>query len=131
MPSKNNRTKVSFKTTATDDKNRHYRFNIEFYVFTENGQYIAYCPALDLSTSGASFNEAVSAFYECFQLYVESCADSDTLISDLRAHGWKLTRKYLQAPGFSTLMKKAEMKKLFNSGIGFEKIVAPTQITIA
>lgn len=131
MPTKTNRTKVSFKTTATDDQNRHYKFNIEFYVFAEKGQYIAYCPALDLSTSGADFNEAISAFYECFQLYIESCVDGETLIDDLMAHGWRRTKTSLQAPRFSTLLKKTEMKQLFNAGIGYEKIVTPAQITLA
>lgn len=124
-------TKLLLKTTATDSDNRTYKINIEFYVFSEAGQQIAYCPSLDLSTSGATFNEAISAFYECFQLYIESCVDSGTLIEDLKAHGWKTTRHALQAPTFTKLLKKPEFKHIVNSGIGFEKIVAPAQISFA
>ena len=125
------KTKVTLKTTATDDCDRHYKFNIEFYVFVENGQNIAHCPSLDLSTVGATFNDAVSAFYECFQLYIEACVDSGTLLDDLAAHGWKASRHTLRAPSFTALMKKPELKRLVNSGIGFEKIVAPAQIALA
>lgn len=131
MNDKLNKTKIKLNTTAVDDNNRHYKFNIEYYVFVENGSYIAYCPALDLSSSGKTFNDAVSAFYECFQLYIESCIDSDTLFADLQAHGWKVSRKSIKAPAFTSLLKKPEMKRLVNSGIGFEKIVSPAQIAMS
>lgn len=131
LDTKERKTKVSLKTTATDSDNRHYKFNIEFYVFADAGQQIAYCPALDLSSSGATFNEAISAFYECFQLYIETCVENGTLLDDLAAHGWKTTRHTLRAPAFTTLLKKPELKHLVNSGIGFEKIVAPAQIAFA
>lgn len=130
MNSNNKNPRVSFMTTATDNT-RQYKFNIEFYVFVENGQHIAYCPAIDLSTSGKTFNDAVAAFYECFQLYVETCVDNDTLVSDLIAHGWKVTKFTLRTPTFSYLIKKPEMKKLLNSEISFEKIVSPAQISLA
>ena len=129
MAEKQYNTKVSLTTTATDNRNRQYKFNIEFYIFAEGDRQIAYCPSLDLSTSGASFNDA--AFYECFQLYIETCVDNGTLFDDLVAHGWKITQRTLRAPAFSTLLKKPELKHLVNSGIGFEKIVAPAQIAMA
>ena len=131
MAEKQYNTKVSLTTTATDNRNRQYKFNIEFYIFAEGDRQIAYCPSLDLSTSGASFNDAVSAFYECFQLYIETCVDNGTLFDDLVAHGWKITQRTLRAPAFSTLLKKPGLKHLVNSGIGFEKIVAPAQIAMA
>lgn len=131
MENPNIKTKVTIKTSASDGLNSQYKFNIEFYVFAEDGLQIAYCPSLDLSSSGPTFNDAVSAFYECFQLYVESCVDSGTLLDDLAAHGWKVSSKAIKAPSFSTLLKKQEMKRLVNAGIGFEKIVAPAQIAFA
>lgn len=82
--------RVLLKTEARDDRNREYRFNIEFYVFMENEAYVSYCPSLDISTSGKTFNEAISNFYEMFQLYVESCVENKTLHDDLLAHGWKM-----------------------------------------
>ena len=108
-----------------------YRFSLEFFVFQENGLQIAYCPSLDISTSGATFNEAISNFYEMFQLYIECCVENNTLHDDLIAHGWKLQKKQMRPPTFAVLMKKPEMKKLMGGNIGFEKVVAPARIPIA
>ena len=108
-----------------------YRFSLEFFVFQENGLQIAYCPSLDISTSGATFNEAIGNFYEMFQLYIECCVENNTLHDDLIAHGWKLQKKQMQPPTFAVLMKKPEMKKLMGGNIGFEKVVAPARIPIA
>lgn len=121
------KTKVLLSTSADDTQNE-FRFSIEFFVFQENGDYIAYCPSLDLSSSGGTFNEAVGNFYEAFQLYVECCVESGTLVADLVAHGWKARKKDIVPPVFSVLMKKPEMKKLMNEGIGFEKVVVPARI---
>ena len=120
--------RVMLKAEARDNMNREYRFNIEFYIFMENGVCIAYCPSLDISSSGNTFNDAISNFYEMFQLYIESCMDSKTLYDDLLAHGWKMHTKSIQPPTFAALMKKPEMKKLMGGGISFEKIVAPARI---
>lgn len=129
--SQNSKTKVTLKTSALDSENGSYKFNIEFYVFSEGGRQIAYCPALDLTSSGATFNEAISAFYECFQLYIESCMESGTLMQDLAAHGWKTTGRTLRVPSFTRQLQKPEMKHLVTSGIGFEKIVAPVRIAMS
>jgi hypothetical protein len=107
---------------------KDYRFSLEFFVFEENGRQIAYCPSLDISTSGATFNEAVSSFYEMLQLYIECCVENNTLHDDLIAHGWKLHKKQMQPPTFAVLMKKPEMKKLVGGKIGYEKVVAPARI---
>ena len=81
--------KFILKTSAEDNACTEYRFRLEFYVFQEGGVYIAYCPSLDISTSGDTFNEAVGNFYERFQLHVECCVEYGTLLKDLTAHGWK------------------------------------------
>jgi predicted RNase H-like HicB family nuclease len=105
-----------------------YKFNIEFYVFTENGEYISYCPSLDLSTSGATFNDAVSNFHEMFQLYLECCIENNTLHDDLLSHGWVLQKQTIKPPTFMTLLKKPEMQRLIEGNIGYEKIVTPARI---
>lgn len=80
--------KMILRTSAKDNASMEYRFQLVFYVFQEDGVYIAYCPSLDISTSGKDFNGAVGNFYECFQLHVECCVESGTLHDDLSAHGW-------------------------------------------
>lgn len=110
---------------------REYRFSLCFYVFQERELHIAYCPSLDISTSGRDFNDAVANFYECLQLHVESCVEAGTLEDDLLAHGWRLRAKTVTPPNFSTLMKKREMRELMAGNIGFEKVVAPARISVA
>lgn len=120
--------KFILKTSAKDNAANEYRFQLEFYVFPEDGAYIAYCPSLDISTSGDTFNEAVGNFYERFQLHVECCVKYGTLYDDLIAHGWKLRKKDILPPTFSALMKKPEMKKLMCGGLSFERVVTPARL---
>ena len=105
-----------------------YKFSVEFYVFQENGLYIAYCPSFDLSTSAGTYNDVISAFYEAFQLHVECCVENGTLHEDLKAHGWKFHKESIAPPSFSSLMRKPEMKKLMGSDLNFERIVSPARI---
>lgn len=86
---KNSNQRVKLTAEASDNFGKEYRFSIEFVIFRENDLFIAYCPSLDLSSSGESFNDAISNFYEMFQLYIESCVENKTLFADLAAHGWK------------------------------------------
>ena len=119
---------ITVFSNPDNDLQKDYRFSLEFFFFHENGLQIAYCPSLDISTSGTTFNEAVGNFYEMFQLYIECCVKNNTLLDDLLAHGWKLQKKQMQPPTFSVLMKKPEMKKLMGGKIGYEKVVAPARI---
>lgn len=82
--------KIILKTSARDESSTEYRFQLAFYVFQENEVYIAYCPALDISTSGRDFNDAVANFYECFQLHIECCVEQGTLYDDLLTYGWTM-----------------------------------------
>lgn len=117
--------KVHLNTEALVNKTDSYRFNIEFYIYEDGGVFMAYCPALDLATSGKTYIDAVTNFYECFQLYVETCLEFGTLHDDLIAHGWKMTAKTVAPPSYTTLMRKPEMKRLMQDGISFQRIVSP------
>lgn len=112
---------------AKDEKSAEYRFQLEFYVFQEGGNHIAYSPALDISTSGSTFNDAIANFYERFQLYVEYCVAHGTLHNDLLSHGWKFKKESIIPPSFSVLMRKPEMKRLLDSNLSFERIVTPAR----
>ncbi len=79
--------------TECFEENRHHRFTIQYYIFKADGIYIAYCPALDMTSSGEDMNDVVKQFYEHFQLYVECCIEDGTLMDDLKSHGWLLLRK--------------------------------------
>ena len=74
-----NTNRIEVLPSNNDGPEKEYRFSLEFFVFQENGVQIAYCPSLDISTSGKTFNEAVGNFYEMFQLYIECCVENNTL----------------------------------------------------
>ena len=69
--------------------NGEYRFAIEYYIFREGDNLIAYCPSLDISTSGKDYSDAVKNFYERFQIYIETSLEMGTLLDDLKDHGWE------------------------------------------
>lgn len=111
------KNRITVGSDTNNGQQSEYRFSLEFFVFQENGLQIAYCPSLDISTSGATFNEAVGNFYEMFQLYIDCCVENNTLHDDLLAHGWKVQKKQMLPPTFSVLMRKPEMKKLMKGRI--------------
>ena len=110
------------------DTKEEYRFAIEYYIFREGDNLIAYCPSLDISTSGKDYGDAVKNFYERFQIYVETCLEMGTLWDDLRDHGWKVTEKKLTPPPFSRLVRKPEVSRLLGGHINYEKVSAPMRI---
>jgi len=97
----------------------------------QDGKYISYCPSLDLTTSADNFNEAISNFYECFQLYIETCVEAGTLTTDLLNHGWRLTKVSIVPPKSTKVFKKPEMKALIDSNINFERISVPARLPVA
>ena len=109
---------------AKDD----YRFVIEYYIFREGDNLTAYCPSLDISTSGKDYGDAVKNFYERIQIYVENCLEMGTLWDDLKEHGWKVSEKKLTPPSFNRLVRKPEMTKLLGDHISYEKVSAPMRI---
>ena len=78
--------KFLLEAEAKDNTATEYRFSVEFYIFQEGDSYVAYCHVLDISTCANTYNDAVSAFYEMFQLHIECCVESGTLHDDLLAH---------------------------------------------
>ena len=67
-----------------------FRFDVDVYIFKEEEHMTAYCPSLDLATTGIDFQDAVKNFYECLQLHVECCMEMGTLVEDLKEHEWKM-----------------------------------------
>lgn len=63
--------------------------NLPVSIFIENKHFIAYTPALDLSTTGKSFEEAQKRFDEVVQIFFEELADKGTTNEVLTNLGWK------------------------------------------
>lgn len=122
--------KLVLKVEATDHDLSEYRFSIEFYVFQEGEDYIAYCPSLDISSSGNDFNDAVANFYECFRTHVEWCVEHGTLIDDLIEHGWKKKKDTIMPPSFTAMLKKKEVRDLLGGRKAYEKVIVPAKVSM-
>jgi hypothetical protein len=69
------------------------KINLEFKLpvsfLREGNKYIAYTPALDLSTSGKTYKEAKKRFEEMVQIFFEELIKAGTVDSVLTDLGWK------------------------------------------
>ena len=65
---------------------------LQVEVFKEDGQFIAYCPALDLSTCGKTFEQVQRRFEEVLALFIDDLEERGTLEEVLRSYGWKVKR---------------------------------------
>ncbi len=59
--------------------------------FKENEKFIAYCPAMDLSTCGDTFEHAQKRFDEAARLFLEEIIEMGTLEDVLTEYGWQKT----------------------------------------
>ena len=71
----------------------NYRVEVPFDIFKENGQFVAYCPVLDLSTSGRTFEQVQERFSEALNILIEDLVEQGTLNEVLGSHGWKKVSK--------------------------------------
>jgi len=63
--------------------------NMPVIFLKEKGQFVAYTPALDLSTSGKTLAQAERRFAEAAKIFFEECHKMGTLDEMLRDLGWK------------------------------------------
>lgn len=81
---------------------------LEMYMFKEDGAYIVYCPALDLSAYGTSEEDAKMAFEKTFEMHFSYCINKKTLYDDLKSHGWAIKskkQKKIKAPSFDKMLQ--------------------------
>ena len=63
--------------------------NLLVIFLKEKGRFVAYTPALDLSTSGKTLAQAEQRFMEAAELFFEECHKMGTLNEVLHDLGWK------------------------------------------
>ena len=73
-------------------------FQLPVSFLKEDKRYIAYTPALDLSTSGRTYEEARERFEEAAQLFFEEISKRGTLEEVLEGLGWKRVKTVWQPP---------------------------------
>ena len=76
------------KNVIKAQSNKSIEVQLGVLIFQEGDSYLAYCPALSLSTYGDSINDAKDAFEDLIKSYAEDCDKMGTLEKDLLAHGW-------------------------------------------
>lgn len=69
-------------------KNVNFETTLPVTIFREGDAFVAYTPALDLSSVGDSLEEAQRNFSEAAKLFVETCIEKGTLDDVLADMGW-------------------------------------------
>ena len=66
-----------------------FQFNLPITVLREGKKFIAYTPALDLSTSGNTFKQVKKRFGEAVSIFFEETLKRGTLDQALSELGWQ------------------------------------------
>jgi len=75
-----------------------FQFRLPVTFLREGKRFVAYSPALDLSTSGKTFKEAQKRFFEAAMIFFEEIAKKGTFDEVLANLGWQKVKKDWQPP---------------------------------
>jgi len=84
----------------------------------EKNSFIAFSPALDLSTCGRTFEEAKRNFAEALEIFFEECLKMGTLKDVLESCGW-IKRKTGWVPHPLQPSRGLHLLELQNQSMGF------------
>ena len=70
-----------------------YQVAVPVNIFKEEDRFVAYCPVLDLSTSGPTFEKVQERFQEALHMFIEDLVEQGTLDEVLQSHGWHKVSK--------------------------------------
>lgn len=79
-------------------KNIAIKFALPVSILKEGKSFIAYTPALDLSTSGGTFEDAQKNFNEAVNIFFEELIEMGTLNEVLTGLGWQKQNKMFVPP---------------------------------
>lgn len=77
---------------------KNLSFNLPVVITKQNKRFVAYTPALDISTSGKSQKEVKKRFAELAALFLEEIIEAKTLDAVLSELGWKKVQKKWNPP---------------------------------
>ena len=101
-------------------KGNKFRVGVELFIFKEDNQFIAYSPALEISSYGDTSKDAGNAFQEAASIFVKYAHKKGTLIADLLELGWTVTKKpkaVFSAPDLEDTVKSNPiLQSLISSG---------------
>ena len=118
----------------TKQKNGDYRVKVSVVQFKEDGVFIVYCPALDLSGYGNSDREAKQSFKTVLLEYIRYADKKGTLNDDLKAQGWVRTKPRgasMVPPAMTDLLATNEnFNRIFNTQPTYRKYDMPMQVAL-
>jgi predicted RNase H-like HicB family nuclease len=74
------------------------KVNLPVSVLKEGKKFIAYTPALDVSASGSTYEEAKKRFNEVVSIFFEEVYEEGTLEEVLKELGWKKIKNKWNPP---------------------------------
>ena len=78
--------------------NKSLSFNLPVVITKQNKRFVAYTPALDISTSGKSAKDAKVKFVELANLFLEEIIEEKTADDVLSELGWTKVQKKWTPP---------------------------------
>ena len=75
-----------------------FNFNLPVLITKQNKRFVAYTPALDLSTSGKTEKDVKKKFVEIVAIFLEELVESNTIDDVLSEFGWKKVQKKWSPP---------------------------------
>lgn len=79
-------------------KKEIFEVNLPITIFKEGKSYVAYSPALDLSTSAGTYEKAQSRFTEIVRIFFTELADMGTTDKVLLNLGWQKIKSNWRPP---------------------------------
>ena len=79
-------------------KKLSFKASLAVTFLREGDGFVAYSPALDLSTCGNTFEQAKKRFAEAAEIFIEECHKMGTLGSVLEDLGWKKSKNSWKPP---------------------------------
>jgi hypothetical protein len=108
-------------------KSKHsININVQVVLFEEDNMWVAYCPALELSSYGDDQREAKKAFDEAMNIFLSETDRKGTLERYLLKLGWQLQQKpklVYNQPVFSLQENQKLLQK--NPKIYNERVAIP------
>jgi predicted RNase H-like HicB family nuclease len=75
--------------------------NVSVFLMEEDGQWIACCPALEVSSYGDTEDEAKAAFEDALEIFLDETYTRGTLERELIRMGWTLASSDYYPPAIS------------------------------
>lgn len=78
--------------------NKNFSFSLPVVITKQGKRFVAYTPALDISTSGKSEKEVKLRFEELANIFFEEISEAGTINDVLSELGWKKEQKKWAPP---------------------------------